>query len=85
MMSQLQQGQRSLWPGRRPWGLSLAGALVALYVFMADAIRVAGEGYEAVQKMQPTWFNWPLFAVALVLLAAPIADMWRQYRGNSRG
>jgi hypothetical protein len=35
--------------------------------------------------MQPTWFNWPLFAVALVLLAAPIADMWRQYRGNSRG
>jgi hypothetical protein len=85
MMSQFQQEQRSLWPGRRSWGLSLAGALVALYVFMADAIRVAGEGYEAIQKIQPTWFNWPLFVVALVLLAAPIADMWRQRRGSRQG
>jgi hypothetical protein len=84
MMSQFEGEHHSLWPGRWSWRLSLAGSLVALYVFMADAIWVAGEGYAVIQTVRPTWFNWPLFGVALALMAAPITDMWWQRRSRSR-
>lgn len=80
LMSQCDQREGTPWPGRWSWGLSLGGVLVALYVFMADAIRVAGEGYEAIQNVRPTWFNWPLFTVALALMAAPIVDVcWQRW------
>jgi hypothetical protein len=57
---------------RRAWLLNLAGAGVALYVFMADSIRAVGAGVEAVRMVLPTWFNWPLFGVALALMSAPV-------------
>lgn len=85
LMSQFEQEQQSPWPGRWSWRLCLAGAVVALYVFMADAIRVAGEGYEAIQTMRPIWFNWPLFIIALGLMAAPITDMYWQRWGRAQG
>jgi len=66
---------------RRPHAASSApanvicgfGIAVALYVFMADAIRAAPDGAGAVRAVLPTTFNWPLFAAALALMAAPIA------------
>lgn len=75
LMSQFEQEGMELWPARWAWMLSLAGAVVALYVFMADSLDAIGGGEETLRTVLPTWFNWPLFTVALALMAAPIADM----------
>ncbi len=63
------------WPSRIACGL---GGALALYVFMADAIRAAPQGEAALRAMLPTRFHWPLFGVALLLMAAPVAEVWRQ-------
>jgi hypothetical protein len=59
----------------RVWTLAGGGAALALYVFMADALRALPHGGEAVRLVLPETFNWPLFLVALVLMATPIAPM----------
>jgi len=59
------------------WGVSWIGIALALYVFMTDTIRTAGQGVDAVRMVLPTSFNWPLFLVALVLMAAPIVECFR--------
>ena len=59
------------------WGLSFLGMALALYVFMTDTLRVAGQGVEVVRNVLPTQFNWLLFIPALVLMAAPILQAWR--------
>jgi hypothetical protein len=72
------------WKG---WVLSFIGMGLALYVFMADAIEVAGRGVEALRALLPARFNWPLFGVALALMAAPIFQILRRYpaaRGGAR-
>jgi L-cystine uptake protein TcyP (sodium:dicarboxylate symporter family) len=51
-------------------------------VFVADTIRAAGGGAEAIRRVLPTQFNWPVFAVALLLLATPIVDLCRQQWGR---
>lgn len=60
--------------------LNLTGIALALYVFMADSWRVAGQGAEAIRRVLPTRFNWPLFAVAWLMMAAPIIGLWRRNR-----
>lgn len=62
---------------RRAWLLSLSGCLLALIVFMVDAIRVAAGGIEAVRQVLPreTGFNWPVFILALLLIAVPVIEM----------
>ena len=68
------------WPRRATWILNGVGMLLALYVFMADAIRVGPSGEEALRHMLPTWFNWPLFLVAWGLMAAPLLDVcWHRF------
>jgi hypothetical protein len=57
------------------WTMNLTGVGLALYVFMADAIRVVGLGTEAVRNVLPVKFNWLLFAVAWLLMAAPVFDL----------
>jgi len=66
-----------IWPSRETLIAATAGGSLALYVFMADAIRVAlsGGGLVALRDMLPQWFNWPLFLVALGLMAAPVAQV----------
>ena len=49
---------------------------------MADSIRALGGGAEAVRQVLPTRFNWPVFVVAVLLLAAPIVDLCRQQWGR---
>ena len=66
---------RSDW---KAWFANVIGVAVALYVFMEDAIRVAGHGTPALRELLPTQFNWPLFCVALLLMSAPFADACRQ-------
>jgi hypothetical protein len=66
----------------RAWGLNLIGMALALYVFMADTLRVSGGGVDALRNMLPTAFNWPLFCVALALMFAPAVklarDLWAE-------
>jgi hypothetical protein len=62
----------------RAWLLNFAGMGIALYVFMKDAIRVANQGEDALRKMLPSSFDWPLFCVALALMAAPIFQSGRK-------
>jgi hypothetical protein len=68
-------------PPWRAWTLNVLGMLLALYVFMADALRVAGQGVEVVRNVLPKEFNWMLFTVALVLMAMPILRLaWNRTR-----
>ncbi len=74
--------ERPVWPGRWSWVLNFSGVLLALYVFMSDAIRALPGGVEAVRAALPERdsFNWLLFTASLVLMAAPIVDVILQIR-----
>jgi hypothetical protein len=61
--------------GSRLWPVAAVGAALALYVFMSDSLRAMPHGMEAVRTVLPKTFNWVVFLVALVLLAAPVAPM----------
>lgn len=78
LASQFEQLERSVFSEWRAWGLSFLGILLALYVFMADAIHVADQGVEVIRNVLPAQFNWPLFCVALVLMAAPVVQLCRR-------
>jgi hypothetical protein len=61
---------------RLTWTLASLGIVLALGVFMIDAWRALPDGREAVLQVMPTAFNWPLFCVALLLMALPISSEW---------
>jgi hypothetical protein len=69
---------------RLAWLLNLAGVAVALYVFMADSIQAIGGGIEAVRRVLPVSFNWPLFIVAWGLMSAPAVAQLLQLRAAGR-
>jgi len=56
----------------KAWSLNFCGIALALYLFMADTLRVAAGGVEAVRRVLPQAFNWSWFALALTLMSAPI-------------
>lgn len=86
LITQGERPNRPLWPHTGAWILNLAGGALALYTFMTNALRALGGGETAVRKALPTSFNWPLFGVAFVLLAAPIADLgWQLWRRSRKG
>jgi hypothetical protein len=63
---------------RTLWGACAIGIALALYVFMADALRSLPLGLDATRSVLPTSFNWPGFCAALALIAAPLAHAgWR--------
>jgi hypothetical protein len=66
-----------------PWALNGLGIALALYVFMADSIRALPQGLEATSRVLPMAFNWPLFWLAVALMAAPVVEMgWRGRSGQ---
>ncbi len=69
-----------LGPTRWAIVLCFGGVGLSLYVFMSDALRELGQAAAASTKALPAPFNWPLFSLALLLLAAPIFDLLRQGR-----
>ena len=70
----------------RLWPAAGLGTVLALYVFMADALRAVPHGVEAVRTVLPVTFNWPMFLVALALMAAPVAPMvWSACGLGARG
>ena len=65
--------------------LGWVGIALALYTFMADALRVVHQGIDATRTVLPTTFNWSVFVVALTLMAAPITHMtWRMRLRTAR-
>jgi hypothetical protein len=54
--------------------LGCLGIALALTVFMSDAWRALPHGRDAVLQVLPAAFNWPLFWVALLLMATPLAS-----------
>jgi len=80
IVTQFQKKGRPLWPRRSVWLVSLGGACLALYVFMVDALRAVGAGPWAVREVLPVSFNWPLFAIAFILLSTPVMDLiWQRW------
>jgi hypothetical protein len=66
---------------RWTWVPGGIGIVLALGVFMRDAIRALPGGRDAVVQVLPADFNWPLFSIALALMATPVAHL--VYRGMS--
>ena len=61
--------------GWKSWALNIAGIALALYTFMADALRVSNQGVDALRNLLPARFNWSLFNLALLLMAVPIIKL----------
>jgi hypothetical protein len=57
---------------------AVIGMFLALGVFMADSFAAAGQGIEALRNLLPTRFNWPLFSLALLLMATPVLSILRR-------
>jgi hypothetical protein len=66
------------WPTTWAQVLSALGVVLALDIFMADAIHAVRRG-ESLQHVLPQSFNWPLFFVAWGLMATSVLDLGRQY------
>jgi hypothetical protein len=65
------QSSNAATTARWLWALACVGIALALAVFMIDAWRALPDGRDAVLRVLPTTFNWPLFLVALLLMASP--------------
>jgi hypothetical protein len=69
---------KPVYASSRWWLVSWSGIVLALYAFMADALHTVHQGLEVTRTVLPTTFNWPVFVVALTLMAAPVAQIaWR--------
>jgi hypothetical protein len=79
------QFDQSIWPSRRAWFFNWSGDTLALLVFMSDAIRAIDGGVTAIRNVLPVWFNWPVFIIALVLMAVPIIEMIKQIWNRRKG
>jgi len=72
---------REIW---RAWGLSFVGAILALYVFIADNLHAVTQGGDAWRRVLPTRFQWPLFCAALGLMAIPLFQLFSARKAVSR-
>lgn len=73
--SQFEREQPARRSNSRAWIFCLSGIALALYVFMADSIAAAPRGVDAIRTVLPQEFNWLLFDLALLLMAAPVAQI----------
>ncbi|MBI5031052.1 MAG: hypothetical protein HZB51_11030 [Chloroflexi bacterium] len=81
LITQIDDVDMPFAPRRLAMAFATVGALLALYVFMADAIAVASNGVESIRNVLPTVFNWRLFGIAFVLMTMPIVDIgWQMWR-----
>jgi hypothetical protein len=80
----LERGER-LGITRARVGCATMGALLALYVFMADSLHALLQGRLDWATLRPAPFQWPLFLLALVLMAWPcLAATWPRLSQASR-
>jgi hypothetical protein len=76
---QFEQIRRPALSNWRVWILSFTGAVLALYVFMADSIAASHRGIEAIRTMLPEKFDWFLFLAGFLLMAAPAVQFGWQF------
>lgn len=71
-----------LWPRRQSCVALIGGVLLALRIFMADALRVvmAGGGTPQLRDLLPVTFEWPWFVLALALMSMSVFDLLLQAR-----
>ncbi len=81
LTTQFSAGGTSPWPSSWSRVASAGGVLLALLVFMTDALKAAPQGMGAVRNVRPESFNWPLFGLTLTLLAVPVVDLIVQVVG----
>jgi len=81
---QVERAQSSWRSDVTVWGLNLVGTGLALYAFMADTLRVANQGVEVLRNVLPAQFNWPLFTIALLLMAAPVFQACQQISNRTK-
>lgn len=72
--------QIQLWPQPPAWIVSLCGAVLVFYTFIVDALGALGGGPQAVREVLPASYNWLLFALGLLCMAAPLVEMLWQLR-----
>jgi hypothetical protein len=84
LATQFNSSTQIIWPQRWAWALNLSGVALALFVFMAEGIHALPLGIEAVRNTLPTHFNWLLFVLAVMLIAAPIGDALKQILGKRK-
>jgi hypothetical protein len=72
----IERGERlGFTPAR--WSVAALGGLLALYVFMSDSLHALLQVRVDWNTLRPEPFKWPLFLVALVLMALPsLAATW---------
>lgn len=75
LATQIERPKASWRSNTAVWGIASIGMALALLAFMADTIRVFPQGLTAVCTVLPEQFNWPLFSLALALMAAPIVRL----------
>lgn len=63
---------------RRLWLLNFSGIALALYVFMADCLRVRHGGVDAIRMVLPQRFQTLLFCTALGMMSAPVLHLGRE-------
>jgi hypothetical protein len=62
-------------------GVVALGSLLALYIFISDSLHALLAGRADWDTLRPEPFKWPLFVVALVLMAVPsLMAVWPGYK-----
>ena len=72
-------GGRPVRLGRSGWGALLAGALLILYAFMADALRALPADAEQLSRLKPGPFNWAVYIAGIVALAFSVRRATRTH------
>jgi len=81
LVTQFETGSGPTWPSSQSVLLNWVGIALALYVFMEHAIHVLPQGEAALRAVLPTRFNWPLFALALLLMGVSLVELsWRVWK-----
>ncbi|HEV8702046.1 MAG TPA: hypothetical protein VGV60_12305 [Candidatus Polarisedimenticolia bacterium] len=68
-------------PGRAGWACVAGGVLAALYAFMADALKALPASPEALSRLRPSPFPWPVYSAGLLLMSLAL---WRAARFTLR-
>jgi hypothetical protein len=84
LVSRFEQVRASTISAIATWGAAFMGCVLALGLFMVDTMRVADGGVDAIRNVLPNRFNWPLFLVALALMAAPVVELCRRIVRSSQ-
>lgn len=75
-VARMERGER-LGITRGRVGVVVLGGLLALYVFMSDSLHALLQGRLDWDTLRPEPFRWPLFLIALALMALPsLMAMW---------